>query len=107
MELILFNWREQKYTMIEAELENARKRTNSDPSTFYICFMNIIPQQTEKEITEIYKENNLKEDSMWIKKLCFSEDNADTYYDARYLLHYLIDYNNKHDKFYVSMPYMI
>jgi hypothetical protein len=103
-ELIMIDWRYHKYAVIEAELHNAFRRIDVDNSIMYLCFFAKMPVHIETELKKIYDQNQVN-DTDGYSKMAQYERMQVHYYDARFMVHYLIDVHETNIKFWKSWKY--
>jgi hypothetical protein len=104
-EFIMFGWRDHKYGVIEAELHNAFKRIDVDNSIMYLCFFSKMPVHIETELKKIYDQNQVNDTDGYSKMVQYERMQV-YYYDARFIVHHLIEIHETKFKFWKSWTYI-
>jgi hypothetical protein len=103
-EFIMGDWRSHKYAVIEAELHNAFRRIDVDNSIMYLCFFAKMPVHIETVLKKIYDQNQVNDTDGYSKMVQYERMQVH-YYDARFMVHYLIDVHETKFKLWKSWKY--
>lgn len=103
-ELIMQDWRWHKYAIVEAELHNAFRRMDVDNSIMYLCFFSKMPVHIETELKKIYDQNQVNDTDGYSKMVEYERMQVH-YYDARFMMHYLIDMHETKFTFWKGWTY--